>query len=104
MKQAHVFIVVLAVALLSGCDWSLVQPRYQLITATDGKIYRLDIKTGTVHYVTPSGMGLLTDHVPILRVGEYYQMADAKDDTKFLKYLGNGGFEKGKWAIRKEPQ
>ena len=103
MTNARILSVLLAVAVLSGCDWSVVQPRYQLITATDGKIFRLDIKTGAVHYVTSDGMFPLTDQTPKLRIGEYYEMVDAKGDMKFLKYLGNGQFEMSKFAIHRRP-
>ena len=77
------------------------QPQYQLISATDGKVYRLDSQTGAVHYITPERMVSLSNGLPVLRVGEYYQMSDAKDDTKYLKYLGNGQFEKSQWAVQK---
>ena len=103
MKHAQMLIAVLVLVALSGCEWSLAQSRYQLITATDGKVYRLDAKTGAVHYISPDRMVPLSDEIPMLRIGEYYQMSDAKDDTKFLKYLGNGQFEKGQWAIQKRP-
>lgn len=103
MQHARVLIATLVAVLLAGCDWTLAQPRYQLTTAIDGKIYRLDTKTGAVHFITPERMVLLSDELPMLRIGEYYQMSDAKDDTKFLKYLGSGQFEKSQYAILKKP-
>ena len=103
MKRARILTAVLVLLALSGCEWPSAPSRFQLITATDGKIYRLDAKTGAVHYISPNSMVPLSDETPMLRIGEYYQMSDAKDDTKFLKYLGNGQFEKSQWAIQKRP-
>ena len=103
MKYAQMLIAILLLLVLSGCDWPLAQSRYQLNTATDGKIFRLDAKTGAVHYIMSDRMVPLSEELPMLRIGEYYQMSDAKDDTKFLKYLGNGQFEKSQWAIHKKP-
>jgi len=103
MGHARILIAALVAALLSGCDWPLAPPRYQLTTTTDGKIYRLDTKTGAVHYITPDRMISLSDEIPMLRIGEHYQMSDAKDDTKFLKYIGSGQFEKSQWAVQKKP-
>ena len=103
MKRVQILIAVLVFIALPGCEWPLPQSRYQLINSTDGKVYRLDAKTGMVHYISPGSMVLLSDATPMLQIGEYYQMSDAKDDTKFLKHLGNGQFEKSQFAIRKRP-
>jgi hypothetical protein len=103
MKCAKLAVTVVALVTLSGCEWPEIRPRYELITATDGKIYRLDNKSGAVHYVTSESLVHLSEEKPTLRVGEYYRMSDAKDDTKFLKYVGNGQFEKSQWAVRKLP-
>ena len=103
MKHGTISIATLLAVLLAGCDWSFAPACYQLTTAADGKIYRLDTKTGAVHYITPERMVSLSDEIQMLRIGEYYQMSDAKDDTKFLKYLGSGQFEKSQWAIQKKP-
>jgi len=101
MRNPLLLILLVALASLAGCDRPSAQPRYQLVTTTDGKIYRLDIETGAVHFVSPDGMFALYDRIPMLRKDGYYEMEDAKDDSKFLKYLGEGQFEKSKWAIRK---
>ena len=103
MKPVQFLTAVLVLLLLSGCEWPIPQSRYQLVSGTDGKVYRVDAKTGAVHYISPGSMVLLSDATPMLQPGEYYQMSDAKDDTKFLKYLGNGQFEKSQFAIRKRP-
>ena len=95
--------LLICVALLTGCNLPTTGPRYQIISAADGGIYRLDTKEGAVHRILQEGMVQLSDQTPVLRVGDFYQMADAKDDTKFLKYLGDGKFEKNKFAIRKFP-
>ena len=88
---------------LTGCEWPVSASRYQMVTTTDGKLYRLDTKDGSVHYITSESMTHLVESTPELQVGGYYKMADATDDTKFVKYLGNGQFEKSKWAILKKP-
>ncbi|MFZ6756905.1 hypothetical protein ACO0K9_06760 [Undibacterium sp. Ji50W] len=79
---------------LSACDGAWSRPRYQLITATDGKVFRLDAQSGTVHYVTPEKMLALNDELPTLHVGAYYQMSDVSGNARYLKYLGNARFEK----------
>ena len=86
---------------VAGCKWGSEAATYQLVTAQDGKLFRLNNQTGETYLVTDRGLVQLTDEWPMLRVGEYYQMADAKTDEKFLRYLGDGNFEKGKWAIKK---
>jgi hypothetical protein len=88
---------------LIGCEWPATASHYQVVTTADGKLYRLDNKSGDVHYITPESMTRLTESTQTLEVGQYYKMTDAKDDTKYLKYLGNGQFEKSKWAILKTP-
>ena len=108
MKRAQMLTAIFVLVAISGCEWPLglsrnTQPQYQLISATDGKVFRLDLQTGAVHYITPERMVSLSNGLPVLRVGEYYQMSDAKDDTKYLKYLGNGQFEKSQWAVQKKP-
>ena len=102
MRNKRLLILLIVAVSLAGCDWSLSQPHYQMITTQDGEVYRLDLKTGAVHFISPDGMFALSDRIPILRKGEYYQMEDAKDDSKFLKYVGDGQFEKSKIAIQKK--
>lgn len=82
--------------LLGGCDQLPGERRYQLVTSPDGKVYRLDTKTGAVHYVTPDGTFSLSERTPKLKQGQYFQL----EDGKFLKYIGNGQFEKSDYAIR----
>lgn len=91
---------VFAAALLVGCDSSPFQSRYQLVTASEGKLYRLDTKTGALHYVTPERIYVITEEValPVLRKGQFYQMEDGPEEAKYLKYVGNGQFEKSKIA------
>ncbi|PXX41588.1 hypothetical protein [Undibacterium pigrum] len=94
MKQSRLLIAVTFAFALSGCDTGWSGSRYQLVTSSDGKVYRLDSQSGTVHYVTPEKMLALNDELPTLHVGEYYQMADASGNVKYLKYVGNAQFEK----------
>lgn len=71
--------------------------RYQLLASPDGKVYRLDAKTGAVQYVAPDGTFSLSEGTPKLKQGQYFQL----EDGKFLKYIGNGQFEKSDYAIRR---
>lgn len=98
MKKTSILLALLALT-LTGCDVPVLAARYQIVSAADGKLYRLDTKEGAVHFLTPGSMTRLSESTPVLRVGGYYKMADATDDTKFLKYLGKGQFEKSKFAI-----
>jgi len=84
-------------ALLVSCDWQPSGQRYVLLAASDGKVFRLDAKTGSVHYVSPEGMFSLSEGTPKLKEGQFFQI----EDGKFLKYLGHGQFEKADYAIRK---
>jgi hypothetical protein len=34
------------------------------------------------------------DSVALLNIGEFYEATNLKDGTKYLKYLGNGAFER----------
>ncbi|MBI3728301.1 MAG: hypothetical protein HY254_08195 [Burkholderiales bacterium] len=94
MKQTRILSVIMILLTLSACDGGWSSSRYQLLTTPDGKVYRLDVKSGSVHYVTTEKMLALNDELPTLHVGEYYQMADAKGNVKYLKYVGNAQFEK----------
>jgi hypothetical protein len=87
----------LVAILLTGCDQLPGGQRYQLLASPDGKVYRLDVKTGAVHYITPDGMFPLLSGTPKLTNGQYFQL----EDGKFLKYIGNGQFEKSDYAVRK---
>ncbi len=94
MNRICVFIALIGI-ILTGCDSSLVQQRYQLQTTTDGKVYRLDTKSGDVCYITPKSIFTLGKGTQKLTVGQYLE----KEDGKYLKYLGNGKFEPSKYAI-----
>ncbi len=89
-------IVIVATLLVAGCDSYVFQSQYQLHTAPDGKIYRLNQKSGEIHLVTPDGLIRLSDGYVTLTKGSYYKL----EDGKFLKYLGDGKFEKNDYAIR----
>ena len=73
---------------------------FSIHEAKDGRIFRLNHDTGDIYLVTDSGLQNLTEGTIKLRVGEYYEMETMQGDSKFLKYLGNGKFEKSKYAIR----
>ena len=86
--------------ILIGCE-QLTQPQaFQLSTTPDGKMLRLNTKSGEIHLVTDEGLIHLNEKNPVLIVGEYYKMSDAETDQKFLKYLGSTQFETSAWAIK----
>lgn len=87
----------LLVTLIAGCDQYATSHNYQLLATPDGKVYRLDEKTGVINYVSTDGIFTLSEGIPKLKQGQYFQL----EDGKFLKYLGNGQFEKSEWAARK---
>jgi len=116
MSTARLLTLLVAVFLACGCDkvQSVIgkqpaeadareplQPTYQLVTTKDGKLYRLNDLTGEIFLVTDTGLKKLETDLGTLHVGEYYRMADAKGGEKFLKYLGDGRFEKSAWAIKR---
>lgn len=72
-----------------------------MVTSKDGQLYRLNGVTGEIALVTDSGLRPLSNDPTKLRIGEYYEMSDVTSGEKFLKYLGNGQFEKSLYAIRK---
>jgi hypothetical protein len=47
--------------------------------------------------VTPDGTFSLSEGTLKLKQGQYFQL----EDGKFLKYIGNGQFEKSDYAIRR---
>ncbi|MCG7868776.1 MAG: hypothetical protein JAY74_20695 [Candidatus Thiodiazotropha taylori] len=74
---------------------------YSIKEAKDGRVFRLNQNTGEIYLITNSGLQQLTEGTIELRVGEYYEMELKMGDYKFLKYLGNGKFEKSKFALRR---
>jgi hypothetical protein len=86
---------------MSGCDSSSLlsgntskKGRYELSVAADSQAYRLDSVTGEVYAITPKAMTKVVAAHPVLQIGEYYEMPDAKGKDKYLKYLGEGRFQK----------
>jgi len=98
MVRPLMLVAVLLLVTLAGCEWPDSGTRYRFISIGDGKIYRLDRQTGAIYYVDSNHLVRVTKKIPVLRVGKYYEMGDAQDDTKFLKYLGNARFQKSKHA------
>jgi hypothetical protein len=100
MKSLSLGFLCLVVVALSSCNQSPKAAQFQLTPGPDGKVFRLNSETGETYLVTDSGLVELSDAAPVLRVGEYYEMADASTNEKFLKYLGQGKFEQSAWAIK----
>jgi hypothetical protein len=72
---------------------------YQIYEAKDGKIFRLNQQTGELHLIEGGSLVSLSEKTVVLKVGGYYEMEDGNKEAKFLKYLGNGKFEKSKFAL-----
>jgi len=72
---------------------------YQIHETKDGKILRLNKQTGALYLVEGDSLVSLYDKTVVLKIGSYYEMEDGKKEARYLKYLGNGKFEKSKVAI-----
>lgn len=72
---------------------------YQIYEAKDGRVFSLNKQTGDMRLVDGSHLISLSKKTIILKVGSYYEMEDGKKENKYLKYLGDGKFEKSKFAI-----
>ena len=95
MKTMAIFLAAILTTALAGCEWQGPPPRYEIVSAPDGKLFRLDTKGGAVHLITPESVTFLSESTPELQVGRYYKMADAKGgNPQYLKYMGDGQFEK----------
>ena len=102
MKPVHLTLFLLAALAISGCGQAPSEARYQFVSAQSGDLYRLDTRSGEMRHVTPDGASVLAEGIPVLRVGNYYHMSDAKQgDPYFLKYLGEGKFETSAYSVVK---
>ncbi len=56
------FILIIAVATLVGCGetWNASSNRYQIVASSDGRVYRLDVKTGEVTAIEQGAMHKLS--------------------------------------------
>ena len=90
------------VSLLFGLSISAQaeQNTFSIQEVKDGRVFRLNHHTGDIYLVTDRGLQHLSEGTIEFRVGDYYEMEAKLGDSKFLKYLGNGKFEKCKFAIR----
>jgi hypothetical protein len=52
-------VVALSLLLFAGCQNFQLQDRYQLVSSSDGKVYRLDKKSGEIALVTPNGIRII---------------------------------------------
>ena len=102
MRRVLMVGAVLVLATLASCYWPDTGTRYRFVSINDGKVYRLDRETGAIDYVRGDHLVRVTKKIPVLRVGKYYEMGDAEEDPKFLKYLGDARFQKSKHAVQEE--
>lgn len=108
-KIKWLFIPVAALIVL-GCDaqFDQLKPSYEMHNI-DGQLYRLNIKTGEVAYITQEGLRTLSEETHQLKIGRYYRKEGAageyeedaikKGKRPFLKYLGNGKFQDSMFAV-----
>ncbi len=87
---------------LSGCDYVSTQQRHTLFNASSGDTYKIDHSSGKVFLLTNDREIQLRSSTPVLKVGFYYEMEDAENGKKYLKYLGNGKFEASEYAVIKK--
>ena len=99
----------LQLVILMFCSFLLTttyadQDAYSIYNAKDGRVFRLNHQSGDVHLVTEDGLLRLTEGKTKLIVGQYYKLEEKQGESNFLKYLGNGEFEKSKYAKPKKGQ
>ena len=73
--------LILSLFFFTGCQDLQFQDRYQLACSSDGKVYRLDKKSGEVALVTPDGikvigasddpLGIRGEHGKKFKVGRF---------------------------------
>jgi hypothetical protein len=69
--------------------------KFQLVTASDGTTYRLNTMTGDVFLVSGRELFAVNEGYPVVRVDEFYEMGDAKDQqNNMMKYVGDGVCQK----------
>lgn len=96
------FILIMSATLfVCGCDKAFPTKRYELFNSSSGDVYKIDLKTGDVFHLSKTSEVLLSTATPLLVVGTYYEMEDAKNGKKYLKYLGGGKFEESDYAVLK---
>ena len=100
MKYLIPVALLASAAVLVSCTQAPSPAPFQLTAGPDGKLFRLNTGTGETYLVTDTGLARLTDadESVTLRVGEYYEMADAQNNERFLKYVGQGQFERSAWG------
>lgn len=96
-------ILVFLAMLIQGCNYTESDARYEFTSSQDGALYRLDTETGAVALVSPDGISLLEERIVQLKKNNYYEMEDGQEGDRFLLYIGNGQFEKRKYAVIEKP-
>ncbi len=101
MKYVIPVVLLASAAVLVSCTQAPRPPPFQLTAGPEGKLFRLNTETGETYLVTETKLVRLTDanKSVFLRIGEYYEMADAQNSERFLKYVGQGQFERSAWSI-----
>lgn len=100
MKHLVPVALLASLAVLVSCTQAPIPAPFQLTAGPDGRLFRLNTGTGETYLVTDTGLSRLTDgdKSVTLHVGEYYEMADAPNSERFLKYVGQGHFERSAWG------
>ena len=70
---------------------------FQLHTATDGRVYRIETRTGKTHWLDGSTFRAVSEQtMPQLEIGKVYR---GEDGTSTYRYEGVGKLEK--WGLDK---
>jgi hypothetical protein len=88
MKQ--IILLISFFIVLVGCDKAnLGNQNFQIISSSDRKVYRLNLKSGDVSMIEQGIMIKISEQArPKLLVGKEYET----ENGKVLTYLGNGNF------------
>lgn len=77
--------------LLAGCDSTILLSNFQLVTSSDGAVYRLNTKTGEVHKVSDNILIKIHESNRIVLSKNIILETENKDT---YEYKGNGEFVK----------
>ena len=83
MKKMMLVLVILAVLMFVGCE-NLKEEKFQLIASSDGSVYRLNKKDGSVSVIQNGQISEIMIGRIKLEVGKLYEA----EDGRMVKYIG----------------